>query len=78
VRRAKDMPAGQRFGRLRIVTRSGSDSNGALWMCACDCGARVRVRGYEIRSGSIQSCGCLRREVASAGAWIHRRALGGS
>ena len=73
MRCAKDMTTGQRHGRLRVITRSGSNPHGALWMCSCECGARVRVLGSDLRRGAVQSCGCLRREIASSGAWRYQR-----
>jgi hypothetical protein len=54
---------GQRFGRLTVVERAENYRTEARWRCACDCGGDTRVTGYNLRSGSVQSCGCLRREV---------------
>lgn len=32
---------GQRFGRLTVIERAGSDiRKQALWMCVCDCGTK--------------------------------------
>lgn len=57
---------GQRFGRLVVLRRAGSDRHGsALWLCRCDCGKEVVVRGSDLRSGNTQSCGCLNRECAA-------------
>jgi hypothetical protein len=58
---------GLKFGRLTVVARAPSTKNGAgRWVCGCDCDAKARkiVRGDSLRSGSTQSCGCLRREAA--------------
>lgn len=52
--------AGRKFGRLTVIARSGSDDLGkATWACACDCGNPTVVRGYNLRQGDTQSCGCL-------------------
>lgn len=60
---------GQRFGRLIVLERvenyirpSGNQS--AQWLCQCDCGNLTVARGDSLRSGVIQSCGCLHRECA--------------
>ena len=54
---------GQRFGRLVVIREYGRDKCGkVLWLCRCDCGAEVVIRGYHLRSESIKSCGCLSRE----------------
>ena len=51
---------GRRFGRLTVVERRGSDDlRKATWACACDCGKTTIVRGYNLRQGDTQSCGCL-------------------
>lgn len=54
---------GKTFGRLRVVRRDGSLSNGkstiSAWLCQCDCGSTTRVRGRDLESGNTESCGCL-------------------
>jgi len=56
---------GQKFGRLLVLKSAGSDSRrNAMWLCQCQCGNRVTVRGYALRNGNTRSCGCLRREAA--------------
>lgn len=57
---------GQVFGRLRVVARRGTDGHGhAAWDCSCSCGENVVVSGIVLRKGEVQSCGCLRRELAA-------------
>lgn len=56
---------GRRFGKLQIVRREGTDSSGhAEWMCRCECGTKVVVRGTRLRSSETQSCGCLGAELS--------------
>lgn len=51
---------GQRFGRLTVIERAGSDNFGeATWICKCDCGVKKEIRGKDLRSGHTRSCGCL-------------------
>jgi hypothetical protein len=58
----KDM-TGQRFGRLTVVRRDNRKPE-VRWLCVCDCGNEVTPRGYALRSGKAQSCGCRAREIA--------------
>ena len=55
--------AGQRFGRLVAVERSGrSDCGSTMWLCKCDCGSLVSVQYSNLKSGATKSCGCLNQE----------------
>ena len=61
--RAKDL-SGQRFGRYVVLERAGADNyRNALWLCRCDCGSERIVRGTDLRTGVIVSCGCYHREI---------------
>ena len=69
---AKKDLTGQPFGRLVVIREYGRDKNGAvLWLCRClgkngdDCGKEVVATTGHLRSGSVQSCGCLKRERLS-------------
>lgn len=54
---------GQRFGRLIIIEDAGYDNNKRiLEKCQCDCGNIKIVRRGDLKSGKIQSCGCLGKE----------------
>lgn len=65
MRPANDL-TGRTFGRLKVVTRAGSDERGkALWKCICDCGETAVIVGYSLTRGDTQSCGCLVGLVAS-------------
>lgn len=58
---------GSRFGRVVVVARAGSYSNGASyspeWLCRCDCGKELFRSSSNLRRATIgvQSCGCTRR-----------------
>lgn len=57
----------QSFGRLIVNSFAGThDNKSAMWLCACECGDKVIVRGADLRSGHTQSCGCLKRDRSSA------------
>ena len=49
--------AGSRYAMLEVVSYKGR----GLWECKCDCGAKADVHGYDLLSGHVRSCGCLRR-----------------
>ena len=53
---------GQRFGKLVAVVQDrllSNKSNGAYWVCSCDCGQTKSIRSGNLLSGNVRSCGCL-------------------
>lgn len=57
---------GKRFSRLICIERTGTDIHGApLFKCKCDCGTIKIIRGRNLRTGQIKSCGCLSKELSS-------------
>ncbi len=55
---------GQRFGRLTVLQRAGTDKRGhTLWLCRCACGNETVVLAPSLRRGATQSCGCLFSEM---------------
>lgn len=58
---------GQRFGRLVVVGRAGTNADRkATWRCRCDCGNDIVVCGKDMRVGDTNSCGCLAAEKFGA------------
>lgn len=53
---------GQRFHRLTVMGYERFFGDKAWLYCVCDCGTIKKVRPSNVRSGSIQSCGCQRLE----------------
>lgn len=54
---------GLKFGRLTVIKRCGSNKYGrALWLCKCECGNEVIVRGHSLRRGDTTSCGCYQKD----------------
>lgn len=52
---------GQRFFRLIVEKRVGSDEKGqALWQCLCDCGNHTVLSSAVLVNGLTKSCGCLK------------------
>jgi len=54
----------QTFGRLTVISQSGSAKGGASWRCRCSCGNVVIVSASNLTTGNTKSCGCLGRENA--------------
>ena len=54
---------GQRFGRLVVISEAGRKNGAVAWLCRCDCGNEIVIRGDKLRRGHTQSCGCLSREL---------------
>lgn len=57
---------GQQFGQLVVVERASEPARGpVLWKCICNCGIEKIVNSANLRNGTTNSCGCLRRLKAS-------------
>lgn len=55
---------GQIFGRLLVLDESPQRKNEKImWLCQCECGSIIAVRGGSLKEGNTQSCGCLRNET---------------
>lgn len=64
--------SGKRFGLLSVISKHGRNAcNQITWLCKCDCGNLHIVSGSNLKSGSIQSCGCIRRERAK----VHMKSI---
>lgn len=56
----KDL-TGQVFNKLTVIKRDETRADGhAYWACQCECGNIKSIQGSCLRSGAIQSCGCLK------------------
>jgi len=56
---------GVRFGRLTAVCRVENPKyKGTSWLCKCDCGGEKIAPTQDLRSGKIQSCGCIKAEIS--------------
>lgn len=54
---------GKKYGRLTVISLNRRDDRRIYhWNCICDCGAHKIVRGWELRCGNTQSCGCFQLE----------------
>lgn len=50
---------GKKFGKLTVLSESGSNERGVLFYCLCECGNKVTFPGKDLRSDNNKSCGCL-------------------
>lgn len=57
----KDL-TGKKFGNLTVLKRDNSKPKGhgkpTFWICQCECGNIVSIRGSHLKSGHTISCGC--------------------
>lgn len=61
LRKTKNL-LGRRFGRLTVISHSGSTKDGSsLWLCQCDCGNQTTAQGKVLQFGARVSCGCAKR-----------------
>lgn len=62
---------GQRFGRLTVLQREGTDqkSQQKLWLCKCDCGNTVLRVGNTLKRGNLSNCGCLIKDIKRGNAY---------
>lgn len=56
---------GQRFGRLVVIEPAPNKGRRTQWKCMCDCGNEYIALTDSLRSGRLQSCGCLHSEKVS-------------
>ena len=59
----------RRFHKLTVIKPAFSKDKRWHWVCKCDCGNITTVRGCDLISGRIHSCGCYRSEQ------LHKRHL---
>ncbi|MHB1439011.1 MAG: hypothetical protein ACYCXU_07575 [Thermoleophilia bacterium] len=59
---------GARIGRLTVKAMAESMKGATRWVCLCDCGNETVVTTGNLQKAHTTSCGCLKREIISAGA----------
>ena len=50
---------GEKFCLLTVDSYAKTENGYAYWNCTCDCGNKTIVRGSNLKSGEVKSCGCL-------------------
>lgn len=68
-----DQKVGDKFGRLTFIGlgHKSEKSRQWYWKVKCDCGKELEIMGSNVKNGKTLSCGCLRRERASAANKTH-------
>lgn len=52
---------GRKFGRLMVLSDNNIRQNKRImWLCICDCGVQLYVRGDHLQQKATQSCGCTK------------------
>ena len=52
------------LGRLTVIRETEERKyKNVVYECRCQCGNITHVRGSELKSGNVKSCGCLRAEI---------------
>lgn len=56
---------GQRFGHVVVLREFAINKHReTMWLCRCDCGTEFVKRGWQLRSGNVQDCGCATWDLA--------------
>lgn len=53
---------GLKYKMLTVMEYSHKVGRKAYWKCICECGKEKTARGDCLKSGSVTSCGCLKKE----------------
>ena len=57
----KEDLTGKKYNLLTVEGLDCVKDGVSYWKCRCDCGNVVNVRGNNLKSGAVKSCGCLRK-----------------
>lgn len=58
---------GHQYGRLTVTCEAPQRGKQKYWHCVCECKNELEVAANNLRSGSVVSCGCIRRKHDLAG-----------
>jgi hypothetical protein len=62
----------QSFNRLTVIKRiHRENSKRTYWLCKCQCGKKIIVESYNLKSGNTKSCGCHNQETRVKRLTIH-------
>ncbi|WP_087963249.1 AP2/ERF family transcription factor [Bacillus mycoides] len=53
---------GSRYGRLLVIKQVGIENNKRTWLCKCECGNEIIMKGVYLNTGDTRSCGCLKKD----------------
>ena len=52
----------EKFGKLTVIQKAENKNGLTAWLCQCDCGETKIVTTKQLRNGTVNSCGCLKRK----------------
>lgn len=59
----KKLSAGAVYSRMTVLSREETGERGhSRYLCRCECGTEIVVRGTSLTSGNTTSCGCYHLE----------------
>ena len=70
MRKSIDM-VGKHYGRLTVIKEVGRRRGAALFLCHCECGSNKEITGGDLRTGRVNSCGCLKKELVTESNTTH-------
>lgn len=61
--RKEPIKVGDRFGRLEVIQKLGTDGKHRRVLCLCDCGVQKTLKEASLRGLTTSSCGCLKKNI---------------
>ncbi len=62
---------GHVYGKLTVLRQAQHVNGDVAWLCQCECGNQVVVRGMDLRKGQ-RSCGCIKTKHGMANTPLYR------
>ena len=70
--------AGERFGKLLVLSFSHINNRRAFWNCECECGTVKAIRSHDLLGSKVNSCGCLKVEQTRQRNYKHGHSVRGA
>lgn len=72
--------SGRVFGRLTVLSLSGTRKRDGrtMWLCRCECGNQKDVTGKSLRAGKTTSCGCMISDTTALRNYRHGKSKCGT
>lgn len=51
---------GKTFGKLSVIRYLRTENKKTIWLCKCDCGKEIEVKGLYLIHSDTKSCGCMK------------------
>ena len=56
---------GNHYGKLTVLSKGEKLRSEFTWICRCECGATITVRGVLLRNNAARSCPACRQSAGS-------------